>query len=112
MMIFEEFNRKCQFKVSKHCHYYSTPFLCSRNHCPRVKSKEAFQRRLELEARDSKPSSYTIEDFDKRNFRRPVVQDKGFDEWTTIIDSSLFKSAKQKEIDDLVLKKLKEKHSK
>jgi hypothetical protein len=112
MIIFEEFNSTCLFKVSKHCHYYSTPVLYSHNHCPRVKSEDAFQKRLELETRDSKPSSFTIEDFDKRTFRRPVVHDKAFNEWLTIIDSSLFKFTKQKEIDDLVIKKLKEKNSK
>ena len=111
MMSFEEFNLTCLFKVSKHCHYHSTPVLCSHNHCPRVKSEAAFQNRLELEARHFKPPSYTIEDFDKRDFPRPVVHDKAFNEWLTMIDSSLYKFAKQKEIDDLVIKKLKGKKS-
>ncbi len=110
MMIFEEFNSKCLFKFIKYCHYYSTPILCSHDHCPRVKSEVTFQKRLELEARHSKPSSFTTEDFDNRAFRRPVVHDKAFNEWLTSIDSSLFKFAKQKEIDDLVIKKLKEKN--
>ncbi|MFW9903185.1 MAG: hypothetical protein ACFFFH_02550 [Candidatus Thorarchaeota archaeon] len=112
MMIFEEFNSTCLFKVSKYCHYHSTPVLCSPAYCPRVKSEAAFQKRLELEAQYSKSSSYRIEDFDKRDFPRPVVHEKGFNEWLTAIDSSLFKFTKQKEIDDLVIKKLKEKNSK
>ena len=109
MMNFEELNKTCLFIIGKYCHYYSTSVLCSYDHCPRVKSEATFQKRLELEARHSKPSSFTIEDFDKREFRRPVVHDKGFKDWFISIDSSLFKFAKQKKIDDLVIKKLKEK---
>jgi len=111
-MIFEEFNSTCHFKVSKYCHYYSTPVLCSHDYCPRVKSEIGFQKRLELEARHFKSPSFAIEDFDKRNFHRPVVHDRAFNEWLTSIDSSLFKFAKRKEIDDLVIKKLKEKNCK
>ena len=62
-MIFEEFNSTCLFKVSKYCHYHSTPVLCSHAHCPRFKSEAAFQKRLELETQNSKLSSFTVEDF-------------------------------------------------